>query len=607
MGVVYLAREVRLDRPVAIKLLPPSRAGDTTLRERFLREARTAAKLSHPHIIPIFTVDQVGEFVFFAMAFVDGETLTERVRRRGPLPPSEAARMLREVAWALAYAHSRDVVHRDVKADNIILETATGRAVVADFGIAAVVRGAAGLAGGEVLGTPEFMSPEQALGEPVDARSDLYALGIVGYFALSGTLPFEGKTPTEVLAKQVTEPAPPLQSAASGLPRRLARALDRCLEKDPLERPQKAEELAEQLALEQRKEIPLPLRAFVKHNARLDGPGVVLSAFGLLLVAGAVGTVFGSAAAFVAFVGGLTALPVGVLVNRARRLLKSGFGYGDLGFAFRAEIAQQREERAVEHGYAPSRLERVLRASGVLGLGLSIGTAIMSYVWIEYGDPGWLVAVPAMFIVATGCVGSCAGLAALLMLQRRRDVDTEVYARLWTGAAGRLLFGVAESLTFGKAPPAPMTHRPTELSIGMAAEQLFTTLPKSTRQQLRDLPDVVRTLEQDAQTMRRRLEELQEALLASDGVRGTMDAPGDSIDARRRRIIMDLEAERDLVQRRHGDALKALETIRLNLLRMHAGSGTVESLTTDLGLAREIAKEIGFLLEAEREIEEQLG
>src|SRR6266513_307611 len=128
MGVVYLAREVRLDRPVAIKLLPPSRARDANLRERFLLEARTAAKLSHPHIIPIFTVDEVGDFVFFAMAYVDGETLTERVRRRGPLPPSEAARVLREAAWALAYAHSQGLVHRDVKADNIMLEATTGRA-----------------------------------------------------------------------------------------------------------------------------------------------------------------------------------------------------------------------------------------------------------------------------------------------------------------------------------------------------------------------------------------------------------------------------------------------------------------------------------------------
>src|SRR5439155_370947 len=234
MGVVYLAREVRLDRPVAIKLLPPGMARDGTLRERFLREARTAAKLSHPHIIPIFTVAEVGDFVFFAMAYVDGETLTERVRRRGPLPPSEAARVLREVAWALA--------HRDVKADNIMLETATGRALVADFGIAGLVRDAAAVAGGEVIGTPEFMSPEQALGEPVDARSDLYALGVVGYFALSGALPFEGAQATEVLAKQATEPPPPLSSVVPGVPRRLARAVEQCLEKDPADRPRTAEE-----------------------------------------------------------------------------------------------------------------------------------------------------------------------------------------------------------------------------------------------------------------------------------------------------------------------------------------------------------------------------
>src|SRR4029077_3056649 len=145
MGIVYLAREVRLDRLVAIKLLPPARASDGRLRDRFLREARTAAKLSHPHIIPIFAVDEVGEFVFFAMAYVAGETLTERVSRRGPLPPSDAARVLREVAWALAYAHSQGLVHRDVKPDNIMLEETTGRALVADFGIAGLVRDAAGL------------------------------------------------------------------------------------------------------------------------------------------------------------------------------------------------------------------------------------------------------------------------------------------------------------------------------------------------------------------------------------------------------------------------------------------------------------------------------
>src|SRR5947208_1909533 len=193
---------------------------------RFWRGPRAAAKLADPNGIPIHAVEEIRGCVFCAMAYIEGETLTERVRQRGPLPPSEASRMLRDVAWALAYAHGQGVIHRDVKPDNILLENG-GRVLVADFGIASVVAGAGALATGEVVGTPEFMSPEQALGEAVDARSDLYSLGIVAYFACSGTLPFEGEKATDLLAKQVTQPAPALASVAPLVPRRLAQAIER--------------------------------------------------------------------------------------------------------------------------------------------------------------------------------------------------------------------------------------------------------------------------------------------------------------------------------------------------------------------------------------------
>jgi eukaryotic-like serine/threonine-protein kinase len=535
------------------------------------------------------------------MAYIEGETLTERVRRRGPLAPSEASRVLRDVAWALAFAHTQGVIHRDVKPDNILLENG-GRVLVADFGIAGVVAGAGALATGEVVGTPEFMSPEQALGEVVDGRSDLYSLGIVGYFAFSGRLPFEADKATEVLAKQITEPAPPLSAVAPLVPRRLAQAIDRCLAKEPGERPEGPATLAEQLshALEQRRELPVALRAFVKHDARLDGSGVLLYPFAMLIATPIVGFWTASVAAgFATLVAGYTVVPLGVLVNRARRLLNAGFGHGDIGVAFKAEIDRSREERAygLGHGGGPSLFERILRWTSGLGLGtaaVSLFGMLLGPAWAQY-DLAWLFGWSMMGGVASG-------IGALIMLQRRRDVDAEFWGRLWTGRLGRWLFGCARMFMSAKALPASLTHRPTELALGMAAEQLYDSLPKDTRAQLRDLPDVVHRLEQDAQRMRARLEELQEAL-SDVGQRGN---PEPAIAARHDRIVTDLSKERDLVQQRLRDAVAALETIRLNLLRLHAGTGTVQSLTTDLGLARELARDIGRQVEGYREVEEAL-
>jgi len=405
------------------------------------------------------------------MAYVAGETLSERVRRRGPLAPSEAGRVLREVAWALAYAHSQGLVHRDVKPDNIMLEEASGRALVADFGIAGLVRGAAGLDGGEVIGTPEFMSPEQALGERVDARSDLYALGVVGYFALSGKLPFQAAKATEVLAKQITEPAPGLASVAAGVPRRLAHAIDRCLEKDPLSRPQKGEELAEQLglALEQRRELPVGLRVFVKRNARLGGVGGLIYVFSIPFMMVIVGSLFGRAGGPLwTFAAAVTVVPFGILVNRARRFLASGFGPEELGVAFRTELEQGREERIFEYGRGPSLYERVVRLLGVGGLAIAgvSGFIVFSGQMYPLRGYAWWLAQTFGWSLSGGLV---TGFLALVRLQRRIDLDTRIWSWLWQGPVGRLLFRVARLFGTAKSPAPAATHRPTELALAMAA------------------------------------------------------------------------------------------------------------------------------------------
>jgi len=599
MGVVYLAKEVDLDRPVAIKLLPPDKAADSVLRERFLREARTAAKLSHPNIIPIHVVDEVGDFVFFSIAYVEGETLAERVRRRGPLPPTEAARMLREVAYALAHAHGHGVVHRDVKPDNILLESATSRALVADFGIAAATTGGSA----EISGTPEFMSPEQALGKPVDARSDLYAFGATAFFALSGTLLFEGASAREVLAKQVTEAPRPLASVAGGVPRRLASAVDRCLAKDPAQRPQSADAVGELLglALEQRRELPVALRAFVKHSSRLAGGGTLVYPFILLMGAGAAAWLFQSAvAAFGGLAAGLTIVPLGLLVNRARRLLRQGFGHADLAPAFKSEIEQGREERAVDGGHKASLLERLARVGSGLGwasaaLGLAVGL-LTDWSWGTRG------AVAGSLLGYGLLAGVWLGIASLIPLQRRRDVDAEFYGKLWTGPVGRILFRIAKLFTSQRSIAASVTHRPTELSIGMAAEQLYESLPKNTRNALKELPDILRRLAADAQRLRRRHDALQDALAGADCGSAGVEGDGDAALMRRDDTLAALREERQALHAKLASTVAALETIRLNLLRLHAGSGSVASLTTDLGLAAEAALDVDRLLQAHTEI-----
>ena len=205
MGIVFLARDLKLERLVAIKTLPPTLAADEVIRARFLREARTAAALNHPNIVGIHRADDLKGTVFFVMGFVDGPSLAQLIRDGGPLTPRTAVSILYDVADALGYAHGAGVIHRDVKAENILIDRASSRAMVTDFGIARVAEAAPLTATGTVLGTVHYMSPEQVAGESVDRRSDVYSLGVVAFYALAGRFPFDSPTASAVLVAHVTQ------------------------------------------------------------------------------------------------------------------------------------------------------------------------------------------------------------------------------------------------------------------------------------------------------------------------------------------------------------------------------------------------------------------
>lgn len=604
MGIVYLAQEVVLDRPVALKVLAPELARQPSFRERFLREARTAARLSHPHIVPIHAVDNVGGFVFFAMAYVDGETLGERIRGRGPLPAAEAARVLKQVAWALGYAHAQGVVHRDMKPDNILLEARTGRALVTDFGIA----GAAGVdetvaGASEVAGTAEFMSPEQASGEAADGRSDLYSLGVVGHYALSGRLPFQGETPAATLALHLTREAPPIRSVAPETPTSLAKALDRCLAKNPNARFANGEELAAALGgVLERREVPAGIRSFIEEthsqaSALIASAGI--GTYGMAItVAGTISggppwwALAGAAAASL----GLTGAPAAILVHKIRHLFRSGNDHDELLRVLADEVAERKRALDATRPVGGSRLDRWLRglswggnaafASGLLWLGW--GPYVVSPVF-------WDVFTSGMVLSSTAGFG--AALVSVVRGRRPSGVRGERWLRFWHSRLGRGLFKVGGVGI--DAPALDAGYRPTEVAIGMAADRLFKELPTRLRREFADLPDVVAALEADADAARAQIEILAEVEGSGAGAAsGRVDAVrGDG----------DVRASRAAAEARLAQVVAALESVRLQLIRMHAGIGGPAQLTQHLGDARALAADIERVVAGAREVDDILG
>ena len=430
MGIVFLARDVALDRPVALKLCPPHIAAQSELRDRFQSEARLAARLSHPNIVTIHSVEEAGGLVFFVMAYIRGETLTQRVERTGPLSPAEATRLLQEVAWGLGYAHANGVIHRDVKPDNILIEQASGRAMVTDFGVAFAADANRHTQVGQLIGTPHYVSPEQASGEPVDGRSDLYSLGVTAFFALTGRPVFDGPSPIAVVTKHLNEPPPALDRLRPDLPAPLVRAVARCLEKEPARRFSSGEELAEALTATglTEREVPAPIRHYFR-----QGRGIAL--VWLMLVALALW--FGrwvrvppdrvSRVTSVLLLVIAVLWPLAFLLRTARRTLRLGLSFDDVraGAVLEARILAE-ESRAVYGG--------------------------------EYsGD-----------------------------LSRTR----EDWLRLFAGPLGRLIFGIARVGLHAPEPAPRPDSKAAERVVKAAAVSIFDDLPSDLRERFTRLPDV---------------------------------------------------------------------------------------------------------------------
>jgi serine/threonine protein kinase/tetratricopeptide (TPR) repeat protein len=254
MSRVYQAEETALGRQVVIKVLPPDLAAAISV-ERFRREIQLAAKLQHPHIVPVLAAGRAGELLFYTMPYIEGESLRAKLAREGELPVTDTVRLLRDVVDALAYAHELGVVHRDIKPDNVMVSR--NHALVTDFGVAKAVSEAVasdGLApgslttGGVAMGTPAYMAPEQAAADPsIDHRADIYAVGVMAYEMLAGFPPFAGRTPQQLLAAHVSRTPEPLEAVRATVPPELAAIVMRCLEKRPADRWQSANELLKAL------------------------------------------------------------------------------------------------------------------------------------------------------------------------------------------------------------------------------------------------------------------------------------------------------------------------------------------------------------------------
>lgn len=555
MGIVFLARDVSLDRNVAIKLLPPALAAVPGYRARFLREARLAAGLSHPNIVPIHLVDEVDDQVFFVMGYVEGESLGSRIRRGGPMTVAEVQRVTQQVAWALGHAHARGVIHRDVKPDNILLERESGRALVTDFGIAGSID-ARTPADGVTAGTPLYLSPEQARGEPGDARSDLYALGVTAWYALTARHPHESANLPHLLIEKSTRAATPLRSLRSDAPEALASAIDRCLARQPEDRWSDAEAFARVLsAIGGRwRESPPVVRAFVRTTMPLgsevaSATTAALAALGVMWILSD-GGLFSALAAqalalpVIAISGGYALIRVAQSATAALDVLRAGHDHQDVVVA----LEQEEREQLLE---GDGRTSQQRRRDALWYAGLGTAKTALAI---------WLLRVNTwagiQLIAAAGAV--LVPMITVMKTWSVLDPGPGRWPRVLRGTFGRGIFSLMRRFLRRKTSGDPGTT-PTVTLLGGAIEELYAELPDAARRQLADLPVLARQLQRELERV----------------PAGEMGEVG---------------------RERAATVAAALESLRLELLSLQAGLRSVPDVTRYLDEARGVSERVDAAL-----------
>jgi serine/threonine protein kinase len=595
MGIVYKARDRRLKRPVAVKLLPPELAFRSEIRSRFLKEAETAAQLSHPNIVPIYSVDEQNGLVFFVMAFVDGENLGARLHARGRLDPDETRRILKEVAEALAYAHERGVVHRDIKPDNILLCTDDdGRVMVTDFGIArAITEGADSrlTATGMAIGTPAYMSPEQSMGErEVDGRSDLYALGVVGYQMLSGELPFNASSTPALLVKQISERPTPVEIHRPDAPPDLSRAVMMLLEKEPANRFPSADALV--VALETGDVPELPESSF-RNDAR-----------------------------------GLAGLPS----NTRDSARPAHHRHADVEFGAPTpeELAGWNDERVVQFRkklapfFAVSAVAIVLTIFGVLNLMGIVGiwAVYLAYqyakLWTDNLDWRDVFKQPRDRLFFDVVAESIDDFRALFDKNKRAEVLDRDRKR--ARSANRRLFGATSErmIPTSELPAASVARLSPQYTARVrdAARhrdevlRLIETLPKREREQVDEVPATADALYRRIELLAVELTELDRGFSDGDGEKveleiEQLEAAANPMDPRseerirrlavlkrKRGSLRELKKKRETQTDRFERCVLALENMRYDVLKLKTGGQSFQQVTQLAERAMSLAQEV---------------